>query len=158
MSNTLAVADIHTLGQKQASEIIERIARIERRTFPSCEAFDFNADLWKKKANTRVIYATRSAILIAYAVYVRTKGMALLHKVCVAEPYRHQGIGKILMAHTEQRLRREGCRSVQLWVDKDREHARRLYVGRGFEERGQVDDYYGPGRTGIRMVLDLDGR
>jgi len=158
MSDTLAIADIHSLGQKQALEIIARIARIEKRTFPSRETFDFNADLWKKKPNTRVIYVTRSTILIAYAVYVRVKGTALLHKICVAEPYRHQGIGETLMIHTEQRLRREGCQSLQLWVDKDREYARKLYVRRGFEECEQVHDYYGPGRIGIKMVLDLEGR
>jgi ribosomal protein S18 acetylase RimI-like enzyme len=59
------------------------------------------------------------------------------------------------MEHVKQRLRDERCQDVHLWVDADREAARRLYLGSGFKERERVDDYYGPGRTGIKMVLDL---
>ncbi|KMU73456.1 acetyltransferase [Coccidioides immitis RMSCC 3703] len=139
-------------------------------------------DQWrsqKKKPNTRVIYVkfteTASSVssktkladkvtsnsatnVIGYAVYVRMKGTALLHKVCIAEPYRGQGVGRQLMAYIEQRLRREGCQAVQLWVDKDRAAARRLYARCGFEEQETVENYYGNGRTGIKMALELESR
>lgn len=161
MDDSLAISDIHSKGQKEALDVLSRIARVEKKTFPSSEAYEFSEDLWRKKPNTRVIYVSSTAgtdanaALVAYAVYVRMKGVALLHKICVAAPFRSRGIGTSLMDHVLQRLQREGCQCIQLWVDKQRDHARRLYLRSGFEEREKIDDYYGPGRTGVKMVLDL---
>ncbi|KAF4194685.1 hypothetical protein CNMCM8927_007134 [Aspergillus lentulus] len=148
-------------GKDQAFDILAQIARIEKKTFPANEAFPFGEDLWKKKPNTRVLYAVSTASgvphrLVAYAVYVRQKGVALLHKVCVVEAFRRQGIGMQLMNYIRQRLQKEGCQYIQLWVDKAREPARSLYNRSGFDEREEIADYYAPGRTGIRMVLDLE--
>ncbi|KAH2097570.1 hypothetical protein KXW63_005134 [Aspergillus fumigatus] len=160
MSINLTISDIHALGKDQAFDILAQIARIEKKTFPANEAFPFGEDLWKKKPNTRVLYAVSTASgvprrLVAYAVYVRQKGVALLHKVCVVKAFRRQGIGMQLMNYIRQRLQKEGCQYIQLWVDKAREPARSLYNRSGFEEREEIADYYAPGRTGIRMVLDL---
>ncbi|PGH15816.1 hypothetical protein AJ79_02197 [Helicocarpus griseus UAMH5409] len=172
MSDTITALDIHdlsTIPQKQAAlENLSQINRIERKTFPSSEAFDFSdQNLWRKKPNTRVLYATiatstsstaaQKPNIAAYILYVRLKGVALLHKVCVAEPFRKQGIGKKLLAYViEEKLRRErGCEAVHLWVDEKREAARGLYLGLGFVEVESVEDYYGPGRRGVKMVLKL---
>lgn len=161
MSDSLSISDIHSLSQTRAFEILSQIARVEKRTFPSKETFGFGEELWRKKPNTRVLYATHAtgadapSPVIGYGVYVRQKGAALLHKICVAEPYRRQGVGQQLMTYIQHRLQKEDCQYVQLWVDKAREPARSLYLRNGFEEREEVADYYAPGRTGIRMVLDL---
>lgn len=158
----LKVSDIHTLKRNEALEILARISRVEKKTFPTNEAFGFDEELWRKKPNTRVLYGTHAPAdgappdLAAYAVYVRQKGMALLHKVCVVEAYRRQGVGQQLMSYIHERLRKEGCQYIQLWVDGAREPARALYRRCGFEEREVIPDYYAPGRTGIRMVLDLE--
>jgi ribosomal protein S18 acetylase RimI-like enzyme len=161
MPPTLIISDIHSLKRNEALEILGRISRVEKKTFPTNEAFGFGEELWRKKPNTRVLYATHAAQggqpdLIAYAVYVRQKGAALLHKVCVIEAYRRQGVGQQLMSYIQERLRKEGCQYIQLWVDGARDPARALYTRSGFEEREVIPDYYAPGRTGIRMVLDLE--
>jgi ribosomal protein S18 acetylase RimI-like enzyme len=136
------------LKRNEALEILAQVSRVEKKTFPTNEAFPFGEELWRKKPNTRVLYATRAkgsqSDLIAYAVYVRQKGVALLHKVCVTEANRRQGVGQ------------EGCQYIHLWVDGAREPARALYLRSGFEERELIPDYYAPGRTGIKMVLDLE--
>jgi ribosomal protein S18 acetylase RimI-like enzyme len=156
MAECLIIADIHPLSRSEATDILTRIARVEKRTFPSNEAFDFSIDLWRKKPNTRVIYVMNPPLtLVAYAVYVRQKGIALLHKVCVAEQYRQQGMGTQLLKYIQERLSREGCQCIQLWVDEAREPARRLYSRCGFHEREALANYYAPGRSGIRMVFDL---
>ncbi|EEQ86879.2 acetyltransferase [Blastomyces dermatitidis ER-3] len=101
------------------------------------------------------------APIIAYALYVRQKSTALLHKVCVAEPFRGQGVGRQLLTYVieqslcPQRGGGRGCVAVQLWVDEKRAVARALYAGCGFVEVEGVEDYYGPGRKGLRMVLEL---
>ncbi|KAF3480280.1 acetyltransferase [Arthroderma uncinatum] len=161
----LVIGDIHALGQNEATATIEAISRIERRTFPTSEAMQFDVSLWRKKPNTRVIYGkttmaaaaatSMTSKVIAYAVYVRVKEKALLHKICVEGGHRGQGLGRQMMVYIEDRLRREGCQAVHLWVDAARTPARRLYSSRGFEETETVDDYYGRDRTGIKMVLDL---
>lgn len=161
MPPTLTVSDIHSLKRNEALEILARISRVEKKTFPTNEAFGFGEELWRKKPSTRVLYATHAteggrADLIAYAVCVRQKGAALLHKVCVIEAYRRQGVGQQLMSYIQERLRKEGCQYIQLWVDQAREPARALYRRSGFEEREMIPDYYAPGRAGIRMVLDLE--
>lgn len=161
MLPTLTFSDIHSLARKEALEILGQIARVEKKTFPTNEAFSFGEELWRKKPNTRVLYATQTrennrSELITYAVYVRQKGVALLHKVCVVESCRGQGVGYQLMSYIQERLRKEGCQYIQLWVDKARDPARALYRRCGFKEQEEIPDYYAPGRTGIRMVLDLE--
>lgn len=166
MAETLLISDIHSLKQNEALDILAQISRVERKTFPTAEVFDFNTQLWKKKPNTRVIYAIGASIvgsvapsqplaLVAYAVYVRQKGVALLHKICVIEPLRGTGIGRKLIEYIRERLEKEGCHYIQLWVDDARKTALALYTRCGFQERESVPNYYAPGRTGIRMVLDL---
>lgn len=125
MSATLTIGDIHSLKRNEALEILDRISRAERKIFPVNEAFGFGENLWREKPNTRVLYATRAneggrTDLVAYAMYVRQKGVALLHKVYVIEPYRRQGIGQQLTFYIQERLRKEGCQSVRLWVDQAR--------------------------------------
>ncbi|THC89773.1 hypothetical protein EYZ11_010767 [Aspergillus tanneri] len=161
MRAEVKISDIHSLGRDQAFEILAHISRVEKKSFPANEAFSFVEDLWRKKPNTRVLYATSltpgaTQPLVAYAVYVRQKGVALLHKVCVIESHRRQGVGLQMMNYIRCRLQREGCQYIQLWVDKARSPARSLYLRSGFEEREEIPDYYAPGRTGIRMILDLE--
>ncbi|CAI7599674.1 unnamed protein product [Penicillium bialowiezense] len=138
----LTIADIHSLKRDEALNILAKISRVEKKTFPTNEAFPFGEELWRKKPNTRVLYATRAkgsqSDLIAYAVYVRQKGVALLHKVCVTEANRRQGMGQEMLSYIHQRLRKEGCQYIQLWVDGAREPARALYL------------------RSIKMVLDLE--
>ncbi|RDW76252.1 GNAT family N-acetyltransferase [Aspergillus mulundensis] len=158
MLEDLNISDIHSLGKPQAIEVLSQITRIEKKTFPASEAYPFGEELWRKKPNTRVIYVTLApqGPLIAYALYVRQKGAAFLHKVCVAEAFRQKGVGMQLMKFIRTRLQKEGCQCVHLWVDKGREPARSLYIRNGFEERERFPDYYAPGRDGIKMVLDLE--
>lgn len=164
LTSDLTIQDIHSLRENQAFGILSQISRVEKKTFPSKEAFPFGEELWRKKPNTRVLYATSASAsadsppVIAYAVYVRQKGVALLHKVCVAEPYRRLGVGQKLMDYIQTRLQREGCQYIQLWVDQAREPARALYARNDFEEREVIADYYAPGRTGIRMTRDVGCR
>ncbi|KAL2841089.1 acyl-CoA N-acyltransferase [Aspergillus pseudodeflectus] len=162
MLEDLTISDIHSLGKSQAFEVLAQITRVEKKTFPSSEAFQFGEELWRKKPNTRVLYVTGTtrgtqshSPLVAYAVYARQKGVAWVHKVCVAEVFRGNGVGTQLMEHIRARLQKEGCQFVYLWVDKAREHARSLYLRTGFEELEELSDYYAPGRNGIKMVLDL---
>ncbi|KAK2781726.1 hypothetical protein FQN53_000410 [Emmonsiellopsis sp. PD_33] len=170
---TLLLTPLSSIRDKQtALTILSHLNRLEKKTFPASEAFDFSdPNLWRKKPNTRILYATSPTTtptntnnnnnnIIAYAVYVRLRDTALLHKVCVAEGHRGKGVGRELMRQVvEERVGKgeRGCRVVQLWVDEGRGVARRLYRGCGFEEVEWVRGYYGAGRGGVRMVREMGG-
>lgn len=150
----LSVRDMTFQAKEKAVPILATIARIEEKSFPATEAFDFSTSILKK-ANTRILFVVnQSAPLsaVAYCVCVRHRRTILVHKICVAERFRGQGIGKLLMDQILKRAELEGCDDLELWVDECRMPARNLYARSGFEERCRVKDYYGPGRTGIKMV------
>ena len=139
--------------------ILDQVDKTERKTFPRSEAMDFGNEL--KKRNFELIIVvddapqTAQPVLVGYVAFTRMKGTALLHKVCVLERYRCQGIAsKALQMHFEK-LSAQGCRTVQLWVDMLRKPAKHLYCKLGFVEVQVAEDYYAPGRTDVKMELQL---
>jgi GNAT superfamily N-acetyltransferase len=153
----LNVQDLSSQAKEKAVPILATIAKLEKKSFPATEAFDFSIDMLKK-ANTRVLYVvSQSAPLsaIAYCVCVRWHRTLLLHKICVAERFRGQGVGKLLMREILDRAELEGCDILELWVDQSRLIAHNLYLQSGLEEQCHVHDYYGPGRTGIKMSINF---
>lgn len=143
-----------------ALEVLKRIDRLERNTFPRKEAFDFSPAILNKR-NTTVMFMTSSGSakddVIAYAVLTRFSRTLLLHKLCVASGYRGKGIGKIMVSVAIQQARQGKCRSVELWVDPNRRAAHRLYQSAGFIESQKLPGYYSDGRDGVKMILSIDG-
>ncbi|KAI4126941.1 MAG: hypothetical protein LQ338_003463 [Usnochroma carphineum] len=149
----------HKPTKKRIPLILDQVKHAERKVFPRNEAFDFDTELKKRSTELMVVLdaieTATDPVVVAYAVYNFTPQAVLLHKVCVLEKYRRQGIAKKLLLSQHRRLALRGCSKVQLWVDEGRIPARRLYENIGFEEVGRVEDYYSPNRTALRMVLQL---
>jgi len=144
----------------ESAPLLDAVKRTEKQTFPTGEAFQFDSELAKRTTNLYCAYLhTAVAILpyqlCGYVVYLRTKALTRIHKVCVVESLRGNGVGRFMMAKVIEELRRSGAGEVDLWVDEAREPARGLYKACGFEEMESVENYYGRGRTGIRMKLEL---
>ena len=158
--STVIYKPISGFNKSQQSHLLTFIKQMERKTFPTNEALDFDQEI--KKRNTTLILGTiatgRIAEPVAYLVYVRMGKLALLHKICVLETYRRQGVARAMLTNLCDQLANHGCETIQLWVDQDRDPTRRLYSDLGFEEAQCLKDYYALGRTGIRMVLALDKR
>lgn len=150
--------DLKSCSLSDQQKFLSTIKRIERKSFPSSEVFDFDRELRKK--NTSSIIAVRgtgaSPEVIAYLVYLRIKRLTMLHKLCVVSDQRQNGIGKGMMQFLKARLERGGCDYIQLWVDEDRKAARALYESCNFKQVDRCPDYYGPTRTGLKMELRLD--
>ena len=144
----------------ESAPLLDAVKRTEKQTFPTGEAFQFDSELAKRTTNLYCAYLhTVASIspyqLCGYVVYLRTKTLTRIHKVCVVESLRGNGVGRFMMAKVIEELGRSGAGEVDLWVDKGREPARRLYKACGFEEMESVENYYGKGRTGIRMRLEF---
>lgn len=137
--------------------LLSSIKKVEKRTFPSNEALDFNVELPKRTTNLWCAFtqACEKLELFGYVVYGRSKLVTRVHKVCVVEEQRGKGIGKWMLSLVLVDLKNGGAGTVDLWVDKSREVARRLYIACGFRERETVENYYSPGRDAIRMAIEL---
>ncbi|KAJ4365294.1 polarity establishment/cellular polarization [Neocucurbitaria cava] len=127
--------DFVSLPPKSCLVIAEKVARLEKKVFPTSEAFDYNVELRKK--NTGVILAfkeTDSDNLVAYLVYQRMKRLVWLHKLCVVEQEREKGLGKNLVRFLACEMKKGGCQSIQLWLDDNRKPAKALYASCGFQQ------------------------
>lgn len=144
----------------ESPSLLDSVKRTEKQTFPTGEAFHFDSELAKRTTNLYCAYihspGPKAAYqLCGYIVYLRTKTLTRIHKVCVVEGLRGQGVGKFMMEKVIEELKRSGATDVDLWVDEERAAAKRLYEKCGFMEKEIVADYYGKGRAGLRMRLEF---
>ena len=151
----------HLPVSKQA--VLPQIERAEKKNFARHEAFDFHLELKKRKVDLFIILREdgispgETPVVAAYSVFVHSKpgNIVMLHKICVLEDFRRQGIAKKILATQIEKYTSRGCSKIQLWVDEQNMPARSLYESAGFQATNKVDDYYSPGRTGLQMSLDL---
>jgi ribosomal protein S18 acetylase RimI-like enzyme len=155
-----------SLRNHGALALLKHVKRAEKKAFPANEAFDFDMELTKRNTQLFCVLNRKNRnnpgggspeeagnAVVGYLVIARTGRTALLHKICVLPQYQRKGIGKWMLGKAIEGLKGRGCESVKLWVDQERLAARRLYMGCGFEETDVVEDYYAPGRTGVKMAL-----
>jgi ribosomal protein S18 acetylase RimI-like enzyme len=65
----------------------------------------------------------------------------MVYHLAVAEPYRQQGIGEMLMDELERRLKAKGCIRSYLLVTVENESAMRFYEKRGWSHMSRVRTY-----------------
>lgn len=156
MPTDFVLEDLATFPAKERLLLADKIAKLERKVFPAVEHFNYEVEL--KKKNTGVILAFRdgnSDNLVAYLVYQRIKRLVWLHKLCVVQQEREKGLGKHLICSLKHRMEQGGCQSIYLWVDESRKAARRLYTSCNFQQVEYREDYYAPGRSGLKLELGL---
>jgi len=148
---------ISTLSDKlknSPNDILNKIQSLERRTFPSSERLQILAEASKR--NTQLIYAQSSSDIVGYLLYIHMPGGLRIHKVCIAEGFRRQGIATRMIERVCD-VAQKGGKHIDLWVDEGRKPASLCYIKCGFTQVGEaVVDYYGPGRNGIRMVWTFE--
>ena len=137
--------------------VVDKVAKLERKVFPSSEGFDYNVEL--KKKNIGLILAFRDGgdadDVAGYLVYQRMKRLAWLHKLCIMENARRQGLGRALVHALQSQMAKGGGEKIHLWVDEHREPARALYDSCGFQQIERRPDYYAIGRAGLKLELPI---
>ncbi|KAF1976782.1 hypothetical protein BU23DRAFT_551238 [Bimuria novae-zelandiae CBS 107.79] len=168
---------------KHRGPLAKTLTTLEKKLFPSSEAFDYVLELKKPNIGVILAYASPSPPspnpksnpsdqnpkppstpiptppaenLIGYLIFQRLKGVTWIHKLGVVERERRKGIGRRLVEALMWEVKRGGGRKVVLWVDEGREGARALYRGVGFEEGGVVEGYYGVGRGAVKMEVEVE--
>lgn len=140
-----------SLPSKERAIVAEKVTKLERKTFPANEGFDYDVEL--KKKNISLVLAFKEGEIVAYLVSQRMKRVVWLHKLCVVEQERQKGIAKCLIYALCEQTVKSGGESIQLWVDEHREPARALYSALGFRQIEVRPAYYAPGRAGLKMEL-----
>jgi len=82
---------------------------------------------------------------------------ARLYSFAVAPHARGRGVGRSLLAASEQAARRRGAKRLRLEVRPDNEGAIRLYRRSGYTEIGRVARYYEDQTDAIRMEKAVTG-
>jgi ribosomal protein S18 acetylase RimI-like enzyme len=152
----LIIKELSTFTSKERPVVASKIAKLEKKVFPAIEHWNYDVEL--KKKNIGVILAFKeddTATMVAYLVYQRMKRLAWLHKLCVIEQEREKGLGKALIHSLRRHMETGGCHTIILWVDENRQPARALYKSCGFQQTECRPDYYGPGRTALKLEMSI---
>ena len=143
--------------------VLPQVERAEKKTFARHEAFDFHLELKKRNVDLVIVLKDdgfqpkENLVVVAYSIFVHSKpgNFVMLHKICVLDDFRRQGIATKILATQAAKYTSRGCSKIQLWVDEQNMPARSLYASAGFQEMNRVQNYYAPGRTGLQMALRL---
>ncbi len=84
-------------------------------------------------------------------------GVPMIFHLHVAPRHRHRGVGRRLLRHAEETLRKRGHSRVLLGVDKSNDVARELYLWLGYQRPAEPElSGLGEGETYDILVADLD--
>ena len=123
------------------------------------ECFEPGIAYSNREMSRFLTFATRIAIVaqrdgridgfcIGYLAPGRTAHIITLD---VRAGQRRTGIGRALLEGTIARLARAGAAETFLEVDVTNQNAIAFYERLGFQRRGEIPDYYGPGRPALEM-------
>jgi ribosomal protein S18 acetylase RimI-like enzyme len=150
LNDKITISNLLDKSAKQKPEIVAAVQSLERRIFPSSECLSITTETSQR--NTTLLYATLQSAIVGYLIYINTASGIRIHKVCVANASRRQGIATNLIRRVIE-VAAKGGKDIDLWVDEARIPARQCYAVNGFIQAGDVVvDYYAAGRNGIRMV------
>lgn len=139
-------------------QYIEQLLAIERAAFSAPWTFDdYMTEVARPIAH--IVAVTDGDILLGYAGFWQVMEVAEVNNVAVAEAYRGQGIGKMLMSGLLDLAALLGCEQVHLEVRAANSGAIALYDGLGFRQVGVRPDYYdNPKEDAVLMTCDVVGR
>lgn len=136
-------------------QYIEQLLAIERASFSAPWTLDdYMTEVARPIAH--IVAVTDGDILLGYAGFWQVMEVAEVNNVAVAEAYRGQGIGKMLMSGLLDLAALLGCEQVHLEVRAANSGAIALYDGLGFRQVGVRPDYYdNPKEDAVLMTCDV---
>lgn len=136
------------------------IAALESRVFPASED-PFSVDrLRRMLRNPRAVamVVDDAGVVVGWSVALVRRNASWLsgriYSVAVDPGHAGRGIGRALVESLLAELEPLGVQRIYLEVRADNEPAIKLYRSLGFAPVGWLDDYYGPGRDGMRMLRE----
>ena len=128
-------------------------------TFPGdrMSARQFRRHLASPRARWQV--AEEGGRLLGYSLVLLRRGTARarLYSIAVDPAARGRGLGRRLLAASEQAAAAAGCTGMVLEVRQDNPAANALYQDRGYRRVAALPGYYEDGGDGWRYVRDFAG-
>jgi len=135
---------------------INRVVEIERQTFSDPWSRSAFLESLARPEVTGIALDDESGRLAGYGLCVLAADEGEILNVAVAPQSRRRGMGRRLVAHMLEHLRRGGAVRVYLEVRKSNEAAIGLYRGMGFETAGARRGYYThPREDAVTMTIDV---
>lgn len=146
------------LTPANAGLYLDQLLAIENAAFPepwSREAY--LAELERPIAH--IVAVVRGGVLLGYAGFWQVMEVAEVNNVAVAEDFRGQGFGRMLMNGLMDLAELLGCQKVNLELRAANRTALALYQSLGFEPVGRRPGYYeATGEDALLMSCDLAKR
>ncbi len=137
-------------------EDLRAVSDIEAATFPNPWSFDALAfELDQNPFCAAFIAQMPSSELIGYAFLWVMYEQSHLINIAIAEPFRGQGYGEMLLRHLMHYARANGAAEMHLEVRETNAGAIALYRKYGFTARGRQDSYYQDGTAALFMQAAL---
>ncbi len=136
---------------------------MDLRAVVAIEKASFGADAWPREIFVQMLEECPELFFIGRAG-LRTRGYiatcavrrgAEVVSIAVDPRCRGMGVATAMMRHTIAALRRFDIQRCWLTVRVTNSAAIRFYLGAGFRRVRRVKHYYGPGKDGWRMRLEL---
>jgi purine-nucleoside phosphorylase len=142
---------------RQASRAdIPSIIRIENSSFPDPWPSDLFEECVRPSVGVRTWLARSSGRIVGYVcAALPVEGILHIANLCVVRAWRRRGIARSLLDVVEGWGLRLGARHSYLEVRSSNKAALTLYAGRGYSPCEYLPDYYGTGRSGLRLVRRL---
>lgn len=119
---------------RKAKEIRRQVFQIEQGIDPRLD-FDGNDDV----SDHIVAYRNNEPIGVARIRYLSEKTVKI-ERVAVVSAYRKIGIGRKIMDHIIDHLRKRDIKNI---IIDSQEHARKFYEEMGFKQNGKVFEEFG---------------
>jgi ribosomal protein S18 acetylase RimI-like enzyme len=138
---------------------LDALAALEEEVFAG-EEVQIDRRQWRyllTDATGEIVVAESAGLLAGALVLGHRRGGKSLRIVSlgVAKHARRRGVARRLLKRTLEYARKHGFELVHLEVRSDNRAARAAYRKFGFVEVSELRDYYGRGKHGLRMELQV---
>lgn len=144
---------------RQADEIdMPALMSIEEECFG---AERFSAEIVRafvERDDTFVLAALEGQDILGSAMCIVSELMreGKIASIAVRKEVRRKGIGSKLLEECEKGFRIQGAQKYSLEVEATNEAAIALYLGKGYEVKATLQDFYGTARNAYYMEKNLD--
>ena len=137
-------------------EDIPAILRIENTSFPDPWPQDLFEECVRPALGVRTWLARSGGKVVGYVcAALPVEGILHIANLCIIRPWRRRGVARSLLDVVEGWGTRMGARHSYLEVRSRNTAALNLYTARGYSPCEFLPDYYGEGRSGLRLVARL---
>jgi uncharacterized protein len=168
---TVVAVTAPTAGADEGGETIIRRARkedlaaaveLERACFSTYSLTKRQMQYLHQRSSVEFLVAERGGEVVGEGIALvrqHKKGISgRIYSLAVNPHCRGRGIGQKLLAAMITALAERGARRIYLQVEQLNEDAIKLYGRSGFRSIGQLPNYYGPGKHGLHMMLEVPAR